>query len=115
MRFHIIRNARIVNVGKSQSCMVSKSRIIWKQTTVRGVSRRAEKAWRYAQQQPTTAVALLDWAWDSSHAMAPAPYRPIPSRPALSTVPNPMFCKHARLIFTYRMSARMSDYLYTHP
>ena len=23
--------------------------------------------------------------------------------------------KHARLIFTYRMSARMSDYLYTHP
>ena len=22
--------------------------------------------------------------------------------------------KHARLIFTYRMSARMSDYLYTH-
>ena len=23
--------------------------------------------------------------------------------------------KHARLIFTYRMSARMSDYMYTHP
>ena len=32
MRFHIIRNARIENVGKSQSCMVSKVRIIWKQT-----------------------------------------------------------------------------------
>ena len=32
VRFHIIRNARIENVGKSQSCMVSKLRIIWKQT-----------------------------------------------------------------------------------
>ena len=32
VRFHIIRNARIENVGKSQSCMVSKVRIIWKQT-----------------------------------------------------------------------------------
>ena len=32
MRFHIIRNARIENVGNSQSCMVSKLRIIWKQT-----------------------------------------------------------------------------------
>ena len=32
VRFHIIRNARIDNVGKSQSCMVSKLRIIWKQT-----------------------------------------------------------------------------------
>ena len=31
-RFHRIRNARIENVGKSQSCMVSKLRIIWKQT-----------------------------------------------------------------------------------
>ena len=30
VRFHIIRNARIENVGKSQSCMVSKLRIIWK-------------------------------------------------------------------------------------
>ena len=34
MRFHIIRNGRIENVGKSQSCMVSKLRIIWKQTVV---------------------------------------------------------------------------------
>ena len=32
VRFHIIRNARIENVGKSQSCIVSKLRIIWKQT-----------------------------------------------------------------------------------
>ena len=32
VRFHIIRNARIENVGKSQSCMVSKSRMLWKQT-----------------------------------------------------------------------------------
>ena len=32
MRFHIIRNARIENVGKYQSCMVSNLRIIWKQT-----------------------------------------------------------------------------------
>ena len=29
VRLHIIRNERIENVGKSQSCMVSKSRIIW--------------------------------------------------------------------------------------
>ena len=29
---HIIRNARIENIGKSQSCMVSKLRIICKQT-----------------------------------------------------------------------------------
>ena len=34
VRFHIIRNARTENVGKSQSCMVSKLRIIWKQTVV---------------------------------------------------------------------------------
>ena len=32
VRFHIIRNARIEKVGKSQSCMVSKLRIICKQT-----------------------------------------------------------------------------------
>ena len=32
VRFHIIRYARIENVGKYQSCMVSKLRIIWKQT-----------------------------------------------------------------------------------
>ena len=32
VRFHIIGNARIEDVGKSQSCMVSKLRIIWKQT-----------------------------------------------------------------------------------
>ena len=36
VRFHIIRNARIENVGKSQSCMVSKLRIIWKQTVAIG-------------------------------------------------------------------------------
>ena len=36
VRFHIIRNARIENVGKSQSCMVSKLRIIWKQTVEPG-------------------------------------------------------------------------------
>ena len=35
VRFHIIRNERIENVGKSQSCMVSKLRIIWKQTRKR--------------------------------------------------------------------------------
>ena len=32
VRFHIIRNARIDNVGKYQLCMVSKLPIIWKQT-----------------------------------------------------------------------------------
>ena len=34
VRFHIIRNARIYNVFQYQSCMVSKLRIIWKQTVV---------------------------------------------------------------------------------
>ena len=34
VRFHIIRNACTENVGKSQYCMVSKLRIIWKQTVV---------------------------------------------------------------------------------
>ena len=37
VRFHIIRNARIENVAKSQSCMVSKLRIVWKQTVAGGV------------------------------------------------------------------------------
>ena len=32
MRFHIIGNASIKNVGKYQSCMVSKLPIIWKRT-----------------------------------------------------------------------------------
>ena len=32
VRFHIIRNARIEYVGTYQSCMVSKVRIVWKQT-----------------------------------------------------------------------------------
>ena len=32
VRFQIIRNERVENVGKSQSCMVYKLRIIWKQT-----------------------------------------------------------------------------------
>ena len=35
VRFHIIRNACIENVGKYQSCMVSKLRIIWKQTVAK--------------------------------------------------------------------------------
>ena len=34
VRFRIIRNVRIANVGKYQSCMVSKLRITWKQTVV---------------------------------------------------------------------------------
>ena len=34
VRFQIIGNARIENVGKSQSCMVSKLRIVWKQTVI---------------------------------------------------------------------------------
>ena len=34
VRLHIIRNERIENVGKSQPCMVSKVRIICKQTVV---------------------------------------------------------------------------------
>ena len=35
VRFHINRNARIESVGKYQSCMVSKLRIIWKRTRTR--------------------------------------------------------------------------------
>ena len=31
VRLHIIENARIKNVGKSQSCMVSKVPVVWKQ------------------------------------------------------------------------------------
>ena len=38
MRFQIIRNARIENAGKSQSCMVSKLRIIWKQTVLPAIA-----------------------------------------------------------------------------
>ena len=34
VRFQTIRNACIENVGKYQSCMVSKLPIIWKQTVV---------------------------------------------------------------------------------
>ena len=34
VRFQIIGNACIKNVGKSQSCMVSKLPIIWKQTVI---------------------------------------------------------------------------------
>ena len=37
VRFQIIGNARITNVGKSQSCMVSKLRVLWKQTVRRPV------------------------------------------------------------------------------
>ena len=44
VRFHIIRNARTENVGKSQSCMVSNLRIIWKQTVFG--SRLSERYWR---------------------------------------------------------------------
>ena len=39
VRFQIFRNARILNVGKSQSCMVSKLRIIWKQTVYWRITR----------------------------------------------------------------------------
>ena len=38
VRFHIIRNARIYNVFKYQSCMVSKLRIISRQTVLVGVA-----------------------------------------------------------------------------
>ena len=40
VRFQIIGNARIENVGKSQSCMVSKLPIIWKQTVAVAASSR---------------------------------------------------------------------------
>ena len=34
VRFQIIGNARIENVGKYQSCIVSKLPMIWKQTVI---------------------------------------------------------------------------------
>ena len=52
VRFHIIRNARIENVGKYQSCMVSKLRMIWKQT-VGGVAPACRKV------RAVAAMALL--------------------------------------------------------
>ena len=42
VRLHIIRNERIENVCKSQSCMVSKLRIICKQTVARDMARDEE-------------------------------------------------------------------------
>ena len=36
VRFQIIRNARSENVGKYQSCMISKFRIIWNRTRTHG-------------------------------------------------------------------------------
>ena len=53
VRFHIIRNARIENVGKYQSCMVSKLRITWKQT-------------REAEEETVPAAALLAGATDDA-------------------------------------------------
>ena len=44
VRFHIIRNEQIENVGKSQSCMVSK-RIIWKQTVEAPTPRQRPGDW----------------------------------------------------------------------
>ena len=47
VRFHIIRNARIEHVGKSQPCMVSKVRIVCQQTVqTRGKNRRRKRRWR---------------------------------------------------------------------
>ena len=51
VRFHIIRNARIENVGTSQSCMVSKVRIVWKQTVVAAAVVVGGVAARYRLQQ----------------------------------------------------------------
>ena len=55
MRFHIIRNARIENVGKSQSCMVSKAPIACKQTVPSRTGDRAAAASR--ARYGTTAAA----------------------------------------------------------
>ena len=60
MRFQIIRNARIENVGKSQSCMVSKVRITWKQTVVRGEDGSGEPV------PPTTRVGPAPGGFDGS-------------------------------------------------
>ena len=39
VRFQTIRNARIENVGQSQSCMVFKLRIVWKQNNRSRIAR----------------------------------------------------------------------------
>ena len=57
VRFHIIRNARIENVGKSQSCMVSKLRIIWKQTVAS--TRFVLPFFAARRPQPLAALGLL--------------------------------------------------------
>ena len=46
VRFHIIRNGRIENVGKYQSCMFFKLRIIWKQTVLLYDQQRDEILWQ---------------------------------------------------------------------
>ena len=40
VRFHTIGHARIENIGKSQSCMVSQSRMMWKQGASREIRAR---------------------------------------------------------------------------
>ena len=52
VRFHIIRNARIENVGQSQSCMVSNLRIIRKQTV--GGHPTTTGSWHMGETLPTT-------------------------------------------------------------
>ena len=57
VRFHIIRNARIDNVGKYQSCMVSKVRILWKQILVKIVV--FEKPHSLGEKMSSTAVKVF--------------------------------------------------------
>ena len=53
VRFHVIRNARISNVGESQSCMVSKLRMMWKQGVVQA---NADRATGPGERSPASAM-----------------------------------------------------------
>ena len=57
VRFQIIGNARIKNVGKSQSCMVSKLPIIWKQTVAEGLEVTPASATSARAAQPESTVS----------------------------------------------------------
>ena len=68
VRFHIIRNVCIENVGKSQSCMVSKLRIIWKQTVLEVRLGAEQQAWSLHRQKAAIAAQQLTEAQVSEHA-----------------------------------------------
>ena len=88
VRFHIIRNARIENVGTYQSCMVSKLWSIGKQTVM---------ATGFSSPLPTRAAtpvtAMAAAAEDAETARRGAP----PGHARCLGAPQSVCCAHARL------------------